>query len=168
MKTLAVAAGTAGLSVVGLAVTAPAAPATDVPGPGRAPAASASTACTGSALVSADYVRLFGGSPVTGAIQLRRDSCYRYWGEITMYEPMKADTFAIAYIIKYTSGSKGSPISCDAPGGNGRVVKGQTTCRTPRIDGSAGNLTFIASGHEFQNGGSGWTRVSWGQTRRLR
>ncbi|HZO64380.1 MAG TPA: hypothetical protein VFB74_05210 [Kribbellaceae bacterium] len=160
MKTLGVALGTAGLAAAGLTVHAPSAPAA------AAPAAAA--ACSGSALVSANYVRLFGGSPVVGAIQLRRDSCYRYWGVITMYEPMKANTFAIAYIIKYTSGRKGKPISCDASGGNGRVVRGQTTCRTPKLGGRPSNITFVASGHEFQNGGGGWTRISWGQTRRMR
>jgi hypothetical protein len=160
MKTLGVALGTAGLAAAGLAVQVPSAPAA------AAPAAAA--ACSGSALVSANYVRLFGGSPVVGAIQLRRDSCYRYWGVITMYEPMRANTFAIAYIIKYTSGRKGKPISCDASGGNGRVVRGQTTCRTPKLSGRPSNITFVASGHEFQNGGGGWTRISWGQTRRMR
>jgi hypothetical protein len=158
MKTLGIVLSAVGLAVSGAALNAPVATAAPAP----------VARCTGSALVSADYVRLFGGSPVVGSIQLRRDSCYRYWGQIIMYEPMKANTFAIAYIIKYTNGKAGKPISCDARGGNGRVVKGQTTCHTPRIAGRSSTLKFVASGHEFQNGGGGWTRISWGQTKRTR
>src|SRR6266511_3535145 len=106
MRTVVAALGAAGLATAGWLV--------------NAPSATAAAACSGSVLVSADYVRLFGGSPVVGSIQLRRDSCHRYWGQIIMYEPMKADTFAIAYIMKYTNGRRSQPISCDAPGGNGR------------------------------------------------
>jgi hypothetical protein len=131
------------------------------------PGASAAS-CSGSVLVSAGYVRLFGGSPVVGSIQLRRDSCHRYWGQLIMYEPMKSNTFAIAYIVKFTNGKAGAPIPCDARGGNGRVVAGQRTCHTPRISGRSGSVRFAASGHEFQNGGGGWTRISWGQTKRTR
>jgi hypothetical protein len=153
MRILGVALSAAGLATAGMVVTVPSA---------------AAAGCSGSVLVSAGYVRLFGGSPVVGSIQLRRDSCHRYWGQVIMYEPMKSKTFAIAYIVKYTNGKAGKPISCDARGGNGRVVKGQTTCHTPRISGKAGNVRMAASGHEFQNGGGGWTRISWGQTRRTR
>ncbi len=153
MRTLGVALGAFVLAAAGLVVTIPGASA---------------ASCSGSMLVSAGYVRLFGGSPVVGSIQLRRDSCHRYWGELTMYEPMKSNTFAIAYIVKFTNGRAGKPISCDARGGNGRVVQGQRTCHTPRISGRAGNVRMAASGHEFQNGGGGWTRISWGQTRRTR
>jgi hypothetical protein len=153
MRILGVALSAAGLATAGMVVTVPSA---------------AAAGCSGSVLVSAGYVRLFGGSPVVGSIQLRRDSCHRYWGQVVMYEPMKSNTFAIAYIVKYTNGKAGKPISCDARGGNGRVVKGQTTCHTPRISGQAGNVRMAASGHEFQNGGGGWTRISWGQTRRTR
>jgi hypothetical protein len=154
MKTLGVALGAAGLAAAGVLADAP--------------QALAAPTCSGSVLVSADYVRLFGGSPVVGSIQLRRDSCYRYWGQIIMYEPMKPNTFAIAYIMKYTGGRRSDPISCDAPGGNGRVVEGQTTCRTPKISARNGDIKLVASGHEFQNGGNGWTRISWGQTRQTR
>jgi hypothetical protein len=153
MRILGVALSAAGLATAGMVVTVPSA---------------AAAGCSGSVLVSAGYVRLFGGSPVVGSIQLRRDSCHRYWGQVIMYEPMKSNTFAIAYIVKYTNGKAGKPISCDARGGNGRVVKGQTTCHTPRISGKAGSVRMAASGHEFQNGGGGWTRISWGQTRRTR
>lgn len=156
MKTL----GASMLSAVGLAVLGFA------PVAGAAPAPAAK--CTGSVLVSASYVRLFGGSPVTGSIQLRRDSCYRYWGAIKMYQPMKKNTFAIAYIIRFNNGKKEKPISCDNRGGNGRVVQGQTSCYTPRVTGRPAQFRFVASGHEFQNGGGGWTRVSWGQTKRTR
>jgi len=154
MRTLGAALGAAGLATAGWLV--------------NAPSATAAAACSGSVLVSADYVRLFGGSPVVGSIQLRRDSCHRYWGQIIMYEPMKANTFAIAYIMKYTNGRRSQPISCDAPGGNGRVVQGQTTCRTPKISAKSADIKLVASGHEFQNGGNGWTRISWGQTPKTR
>ncbi|HYU83165.1 MAG TPA: hypothetical protein VEK80_00050 [Kribbellaceae bacterium] len=154
MKTLGVALGAISLAAIGWVV--------------NAPAADAVSSCHGSVLVSADYVRMFGGSPVVGSIQLRRDSCYRYWGQVIMYEPMKPNTFAIAYIMKYTDGRRGKPISCDARGGNGRVTAGQTTCRTPKISARSGDIKLVASGHEFQNGGNGWTRISWGQTRTTR
>ena len=77
MRTLGVVLGTSGLAAAGLVATMPGASA---------------ASCSGSVLVSAGYVRLFGGSPVVGSIQLRRDSCHRYWGQLTMYEPTTAIT----------------------------------------------------------------------------
>lgn len=147
------AAGVTGLLTAGVVVSA---------------SGASAAGCTGSVLVSADYVRLFGGSPVVGSIQLRRDSCYRYWGQITMYDSMKSNTFAIAYVTRFTDGVAGDPVSCDADGGNGRVVTNQTTCRTPRVSARSRNVKVVASGHEFQNGGGGWTRISWGQTKLTR
>ena len=147
------AAGLAGLLTTGVVVYAPGA---------------AAAGCSGSVLVSADYIRLFGGSPVVGSIQLRRDSCYRYWGQVTMYAPMRSNTSAMAFVTRFTDGVGSDPVSCDDDGGNGRVVTNQTTCRTPRVPARSANVKVVASGHEYQNGGGGWTRISWGQTKLTR
>jgi hypothetical protein len=132
-----------------------------------APAAEAAESCGSPKIVSAAYLRRFGGTPVVGSIQLKRDSCHRYWGELYMYEPMPANTFATAYLTRFGGSGAESTFSCDSDGGTGRVRKGDTRCRTPKITGSDGDFTFVASGHEY-HGGSGWAKVSWGQTARTR
>lgn len=154
MKILGILLSAAGFAAGGALVLAPSAEA-------------APTACGNPKIVSAAYLRRFGGTPVVGSIQLKRDSCYRYWGELYMYDPMPANTFATAYLTKFDGGTAEATFSCDSDGGTGRVRQGDTTCRTPKISGSSGDLRFVASGHEY-HGGSGWAKVSWGQTARAR
>jgi hypothetical protein len=157
MRILGMVLGMAGLAGAGMSVLAPAARA--VP-PG--------VNCSGGEVVSAASVRRFGGSPVVGSIQLRRDSCSRYWAQVLMDDQMPPNAMAVAYLVRYRGGKKSSTLSCDSHGGTGRVLPGQTTCRTPKVTSTGGEVTFIASAHELHNGGGGYTRVSWGQTRRMR
>lgn len=123
----------------------------------------AAVVCGTPKIVSAAYLRRFGGSPVVGAVQLRRDDCSRYWGELTMYEKMPKNAFATAFITKLKDGSSVT-WSCDSAGGNGRVTENQTTCHTPKIAASDTEIRLIASAHEYHGGNGGWARVSWGQT----
>jgi hypothetical protein len=123
----------------------------------------AAAVCGTPKIVSAAYLRRFGGSPVVGAVQLRRDDCSRYWGELTMYEKMPKNAFATAFITKLKDGSTVT-WSCDSGGGNGRVTENQTTCHTPKIAASDTEIRLIASAHEYHGGNGGWARVSWGQT----
>lgn len=120
-------------------------------------------ACGSPRIVSAAYLRRFGGSPVVGAVQLRRDDCSRYWGDLTMYEKMPKNAFATAFITKLKDGSTVT-WSCDSAGGNGRVTENQTTCYTPKIAASDTEIRLIASAHEYHGGNGGWAKVSWGQT----
>jgi hypothetical protein len=160
MKTMGVALGTAGLAGFGL-FTPPAVAQAAVP------AAPAKATCSGVKIISAAYLRRFGGSPVVGSIQLRRDSCSRYWGVLIMYDPLPANAFATAYLIRYRGATAAATLSCDSAGGTGRIRPRGTTCRTPLVTDPGGSLRFIASGHEY-HGGNGWARVSWGQTARVR
>lgn len=123
----------------------------------------AAAVCGTPKIVSAAYLRRFGGSPVVGAVQLRRDDCSRYWGDLTMYEKMPKNAFATAFITKLKDGSSVT-WSCDSAGGNGRVTENQTTCHTPKIAASDTEIRLIASAHEYHGGNGGWARVSWGQT----
>ena len=128
-----------------------------------AAARSGNATCGAPKIVSAAYLRRFGGSPVVGAVQLRRDDCSRYWGNLTMYEKMPKNAFATAFITKLKDGDSVT-WSCDSAGGNGRVTENQTTCYTPKIAASDTEIRLIASAHEYHGGNGGWARVSWGQT----
>ena len=161
MKTLSVLLSTAGLAGFGVAVPATAAHAATT-----APAASTAASCPGAKVIAAGHLRRFGGSPVVGSVQLKRDSCSRHWGELTMYYPLPQHAFATAYLIRYQGGTTAA-LSCASVGGSGRINPGGTTCRTPLITDTSGQLSFVASGHEY-NGGHGWARVSWGQTAKVR
>jgi hypothetical protein len=177
MRILGILLGTAGLAALALAPGGPAAatmldpggPAAITPAPeDQAEPVEATAACSGGDVVSAAYVRRFGDAPAVGAIQLRRDSCSRYWAVVIMYDALPANALASAYLTRYDGSTAGTTWSCDSSGGTDPVLPGQTNCRTPKVKSTSGSQTFLALGYEWNNGGGGYTKVSWGQTARTR
>jgi hypothetical protein len=157
MKTLGILLSTAGLAGVGafaLAAT-------------PAQAAEAATCSRAKSIASAPMLRDH-QPPSWGTVRLVRDSCYQYWAEVTMASPVPANAKANAYLVQYGGANAGRVLSCDSSGGNGSVVKGQRTCRTPKVKATAGSITFAAIGREFHNYGGGYEEISENATSRTR
>jgi hypothetical protein len=154
MKTLGVLLSTAGVAGVGVFALA------------TPPAQAAEAACTGRSIASAPMLRDH-RPPSWGTIRLVRDSCSQYWAEITMASPVVANAKANAFLVQYGGSNNGRSLSCDSSGGNGAVVQGQRTCRTPKVKGGSG-ITFAAVGREYHNYGGGYEEISENATKRTR
>jgi len=157
MKTLGILLSTAGLAGVGafaLAAT-------------PAQAAEAAT-CSGARSISSAPMLRDHRPPSWGTIRLVRDSCSQYWAEITMASRLPANAKANAFLVQYGGSNNGRVLSCDSSGGNGAVIQGQRTCRTPKIKATAGSITFAAVGREYHNYGGGYEEISANSTSRTR
>ena len=157
MKTLGIllsTAGLAGVSAIALAV----------------PPAQAATAanCSGARSISSAPMLRDNQPPSWGTIRLVRDSCFQYWAEVTMATAVPANAKANAYLVQSGGGNDGRVLSCDSSGGNGSVIQGQRTCRTPKVKATAGSITFTAIGREFHNYGGGYQEISENATSRTR
>jgi hypothetical protein len=106
--------------------------------------------------------------PSWGTIRLVRDNCSQYWAEITMASAVVANAKANAFLVQYGGGNNGRVLSCDSSGGNGSVIAGQRTCRTPKVKATSGSITFAAIGREYHNYGGGYEEISENATRRTR
>ena len=106
--------------------------------------------------------------PSWGTIRLVRDSCYQYWAEITMASPLVANAKANAFLVQSGGGNDGRVLSCDSGGGNGTVLTGQRTCRTPKVRSTDGDITFASIGREYHNYGGGYEEISENATKRTR
>jgi hypothetical protein len=157
MKTLGILLSTAGLAGVGaFALAATPAHAAEV------------AACRGAKSIASAPMLRDQKPPSWGTVRLVRDSCYQFWAEITMASPMPANAKANAYLVQYGGANNRRVLSCDSSGGNGAVVKGQRTCRTPKVKATAGSITFAAVGREFHNYGGGYEEISENATSRTR
>ena len=157
MKTLGILLSTAGLAGVGafaLAAT-------------PAQAAEAAT-CSGARSISSAPMLRDHRPPSWGTVRLVRDSCSQYWAEITMASPLVANAKANAFLVQYGGANNGRVLSCDSSGGNGSVIQGQRTCRTPKVRATAGGITFAAIGREYHNYGGGYEEISENATKRTR
>ncbi|MEV4263692.1 hypothetical protein [Kribbella sp. NPDC049584] len=157
MKTLGILLSTAGLAGVGVLTFAAAAP---------AQAAEAATCSGARSIASAPMLRDH-KPPSWGTVRLVRDSCSQYWAEISMASPVVANAKANAFVVQYGGGNDGRVLSCDSSGGNGSVIQGQRTCRTPKVKGGSG-ITFAAIGREYHNYGGGYEEISENATKRTR
>jgi hypothetical protein len=153
MKTLGILLSTAA-GVFALAVT-------------PAQAAEAATCSGARSIASAPMLRDH-QPPRWGTVRVVRDSCFRYWAEITMFSRVPANAKANAYLVQYGGANDGRVLSCDSSGGNGSVIKGQRTCRTPKVKATAGSINFAAIGREFHNYGGGYEEISENATSRTR
>ena len=157
MKTLSILLSTAGLAGVG-AIALAATP---------AQAAEAAT-CSGARSISSAPMLRDHKPPSWGTIRLVRDNCYQYWAEVTMVSKMPANAKANAFLVQYGGANSGRVLSCDSSGGNGSVIQGQRTCRTPKVKATAGSITFTAIGREYHNYGGGYEEISENATKRTR
>jgi hypothetical protein len=151
MRTLGILLSTAGLAGVGAIalVTAPA-------------QAAESVNC--SVVASDDKpMQRRNGPPSWGRIYVFKDSCGRFWAEVRMDEAMPANAKANAYLVQRDGGTW----SCNSNGGNGEVVRGQRTCRTPKVRANNGS-SFRAYGAESQNYGDGYVELHKNYTDSIR
>ena len=157
MKTLSILLSTAGLAGAGsLALSA-------------LPAEAATAAsCSGARSIASAPMLRNHQPPSWGTVRLVRDSCYQYWAEITMASPLVANAKANAFLVQYGGGNNGRVLSCDSSGGNGSVIQGQRTCRTPKVKATSGSITFAAIGREYHNYGGGYEEISENATKRTR
>ena len=157
MKTLGILLSTAGLAGVGAFALA-ASP---------AQAAEAATCSSPRSIASAPMLR-DSRPPSWGTIRLVRDSCSQYWAEITRASPLVANAKANAFLVQYGGANNGRVLTCDSSGGNGSVIQGQRTCRTPKVKATDGAITFAAVGREYHNYGGGYEEISKNATKRTR
>ncbi len=135
IKKILAAAGAAAIAVTGLT-----------------PAASAEVAAAPDCQHGSSYgivvekVNLTIGTTVIGRIDLCRDSGYQYWGFVLFNKPATASQYGQAAIVRYDQVAYFSDVDCDSPGGNHKVMPGQTRCWTPKYDGRAGRWNFTAVG----------------------
>jgi eukaryotic-like serine/threonine-protein kinase len=97
-------------------------------------------------VVSAAYLQTTTSPPEkVGAIQLCRDSTH-YWAYLVRYTPLPSGQWANAYLHRSVDGQFDAKFSCaaTAQGGKGIITGGGTECWTPKITGTATNLTFQA------------------------
>jgi hypothetical protein len=133
-----------------------------------APAQAAEAAtCSGARSIASAPMLRDHRPPSWGTVRLVRDSCSQYWAEISMASPVVANAKANAFVVQYGGGNDGRVLSCDSSGGNGSVIQGQRTCRTPKIKGGSG-ITFAAIGREYHNYGGGYEEISENATKRTR
>ncbi|TDW69605.1 hypothetical protein [Kribbella pratensis] len=157
MKTLGILLSTAGLAGVGVLTFAAAAPAQ----------AAETASCSGARSIASAPMLRDHKPPSWGTVRLVRDNCSQYWAEISMASPVVANAKANAFVVQYGGGNNGRVLSCDSSGGNGSVIQGQRTCRTPKIKGGSG-ITFAAIGREYHNYGGGYEEISENATKRTR
>jgi len=157
MKTLGILLSTVGLAGVGVIALA------------ATPAQAAEAAnCSGARSISSAPMLRDHRPPSWGTIRLVRDGCSQYWAEITMASPVVANAKANAFLVQYGGANDGRVLSCDSSGGNGAVIKGQRTCRTPKVKAADGGITFAATGREYHNYGGGYDEISANSTKRTR
>jgi hypothetical protein len=157
MKTLGILLSTAGLAGVGVLTFAAAAPAQ----------AAEAASCSGARSIASAPMLRDHKPPSWGTVRLVRDNCSQYWAEISMASPVVANAKANAFVVQTGGGNHGRVLSCDSSGGNGSVIQGQRTCRTPKIKGGSG-ITFAAIGREYHNYGGGYEEISENATKRTR
>jgi hypothetical protein len=157
MKTLGILLSTAGLAGVG-AIALSVLPAE----------VATAASCSGARSIASAPMLRNHQPPSWGTVRLVRDSCYQYWAEITMASPLVANAKANAFLVQYGGGNNGRVLSCDSSGGNGSVIQGQRTCRTPKVKATAGSITFAAIGREYHNYGGGYEKISENLTKRTR
>ena len=160
MKTLGFLLSTAGLAGVGAMALAT----TSVQPAQAAEAAN----CSGARSIASAPMLRDHRPPSWGTIRLVRDSCSQYWAEITMATPLVANAKANAFLVQYGGNNAGRVLSCDSSGGNGSVIQGQRTCRTPKVKATSGSITFAAIGREYHNYGGGYEKISENATKRSR
>ncbi|MEU8222109.1 hypothetical protein [Kribbella sp. NPDC048915] len=157
MKTLGILLSTAGLAGAGVFALS------------AAPAAAATAAnCSGAKSIASAPMLRDHRPPSWGTVRLVRDSCYQYWAEISMASPVVANAKANAFLVQYGGNNSGRVLSCDSSGGNGAVIEGQRTCRTPKVRATSGSITFAAIGREYHNYGGGYREISENSTKRTR
>ena len=157
MKTLSILLSTAalaGLGAIALAAT---------------PAEAARSAnCSGARSIASAPMLRDHQPPSWGTVRLVRDNCSQYWAEISMSSTVVANARANAYLVQYGGANSGRVLSCDSRGGNGAVIRGQRTCRTPKVKATSGSVRFAAIGREFHNYGGGYKEISKNATTRTR
>lgn len=163
MKTLGILLSTAGLAGVGAFALA----ATPALAASPNQTAEAVAACSGARSIASAPMLRDQRPPSWGTVRLVRDNCSQYWAEITMASPVVANAKANAFLVQYGGANSGRVLSCDSSGGNGSVIQGQRTCRTPKVKGGSG-ITFAAIGREYHNYGGGYEEISENATKRTR
>ncbi|WP_405056440.1 hypothetical protein OG474_27320 [Kribbella sp. NBC_01505] len=157
MKTLGILLSTAGLAGVG-AIALAAAPAQ----------AAEAAACSGARSISSAQMLRDHRPPSWGSVRVMRDNCSQYWAEVVMESRLPANAKANAFLVQYGGSNNGRVLNCDSSGGNGSIVKGQRTCRTPKVRATNNNISFAAIGREYHNYGGGYEEISENTTAKAR
>lgn len=134
-----------------------------LPGAGAASAAVPAN-CLGKTLHSANHVRTNGGNDL-GAIQLCRDG--DYWFALYISDRIMPQSHrGNGRIDHFIDGNYNASWSCDAPGGNGKVVTGEQWCVTPKLYSYSSRISFEAVGYEDYRADGYWITYAIGKTLR--
>jgi hypothetical protein len=85
-----------------------------------------------------------------GTVELCREGTL-YFGFVIFNSPMTVSEYAQVYFDRYDNGSLVGTVTCDSPGGNERVMPGQTRCWTPNLNGDAVRYTFRAWSDKYSS-----------------
>lgn len=135
--------------LAGIATLLPQASASANAGPERQAAPQLTANCQhalgAGAVRSAGAVTLYSDRDVrVGAVQLCKDSSSRFWGYLTLDQPLAAGRWANAYIQAYWNGEYRATYSCAGTGGggNGHIKQNERSCWTGKILGTDPRWTY--------------------------
>ncbi|MDR4950380.1 DUF2690 domain-containing protein [Neobacillus cucumis] len=111
---------------------------------------------------SYSYIRDSSGN-IYGKVYLKwSERCKTSWGKINLYHAAPYDNgayYANAVVYSYTSsGTYRTRYTCGSSGGNGAIMKGQTSCYTAQVYNGAG---YIAKAKGYINWGIASGTTGW-------
>jgi hypothetical protein len=96
-----------------------------------------STGCAYKSPITYETKYIYKNGVKIGYVQLKGSAyCHTAWGYVKLYSPAPYDNYAYVSIDSYTDGTTLSwrtSRSCASSGGNGMVMKGQTSCYTAQL-----------------------------------
>lgn len=122
-----------------------------------------STGCANDAVTkSYSYISDSYGN-IYGKVELKwSEKCKTSWGKINLYHAAPYDNgayYANAVVYSYTSsGTYRTRYTCGSSGGNGAIMKGQTSCYTAQVYNGAG---YIAKAKGYINWGIASGTTGW-------
>ncbi|MFE4430914.1 DUF2690 domain-containing protein [Peribacillus butanolivorans] len=94
-----------------------------------------STGCANKSPITYETKYIYKNGVKIGYVQLKGSAyCHTAWGYVKFYSAAPYDNYANVYVDSYTNGTTWRTSgSCASSGGNGRVMKGQTSCYTAQF-----------------------------------
>jgi hypothetical protein len=113
----------------------------------------------GDSYITLDQREIIGYDTVWGVVYLRYSTrCATIFAYVKFGGPFNSSEYANAHV----RGWNGENYTCDTPGGNGRVVTGQTSCYTPMTT----DFNGWAEGYYYaKNSSGGWVMKGFGTTK---
>ena len=113
----------------------------------------------GDSYATLDWREIIGYDTVWGVVYLRYSRrCATIFAYVNFGGPLNSSEYGNAHV----RGWNGENYTCDTPGGNGRVVTGQTSCYTPMTTDFNG---WVEGYYYSKNSSGGWVMKGFGTTK---